>query len=193
MHLPLAQRPLRPVGEARGFVDMRAGELAGQRLVADRVAEAADHGRDLGVEQRRRHRAGHVEEDLDVLPRGVEDLEDAGDRPSARTAAPDRCPGASGSMRGGLVRAGDLDQAELRPIGLVAHEFGVDRDEVGLGLAAAEGGEGVAGVDQRHCRAIHRNPGARQSRVAPGRAPAGRLTRSRLPCAFARLSVTATG
>ena len=40
-----------------------------------------------------------------------------------------------------LVGLGHLDQAELRPEGGLAHEFGVDGDEVELASAVAEGGE----------------------------------------------------
>ena len=50
-------------------------------------------------------------------------------------------PGASGSMAAALVGPGDLHEAQDRPIGLVAHELGVDRDEIGLGQAGAEVGQ----------------------------------------------------
>src|SRR6185437_14188033 len=185
----LAQRPLCPVGEARGFVDMRAGELAGERLVADAVAEAAYHGGDLGVEERRRHRTRQVDEDLDVLPRRVEDLEQGGGG-HQREKRPQVDAGRQRVERGGLVGAGDLHQAELREIGLVADEFRVDRDVGGLGLAAAEGGEGGTGIDQRHRRAIHRNSGA--DKAAPRAAGEGRrrLDNARSPCAFPAFPAT---
>ena len=70
-----AERPPRPVGEARALVDPRLGELGDQGLVADLLAIAADHRRELGVEQRRRDLAGQMMEDLDVLARGMEHLE----------------------------------------------------------------------------------------------------------------------
>ena len=44
----------RPVGEPAGLVEADLGELGNQPLVADLVAEAGDHGRDLGVEERLR-------------------------------------------------------------------------------------------------------------------------------------------
>ncbi len=73
--LAIAERARRPVGEAHGFVDARPGQLGRQRLVADGVAEAADHCRDLGVEERAGDPAQHVIENLKILAGGVEDLE----------------------------------------------------------------------------------------------------------------------
>ncbi len=56
---------------------MRArASFGGQGLVADRFAETADHGRDLGVEQRSRYRSRQVMENLNVLPCGMKDLKD---------------------------------------------------------------------------------------------------------------------
>ena len=51
--LRVGERAARPVGEAGGLVDLRLGEIVGELLVGHRVAVAADHGGDLGVEQRR--------------------------------------------------------------------------------------------------------------------------------------------
>ena len=51
------QRPPRPVGEARGLVEVVAGDLLDQVDVAHRLAEAAHHGGDLGVEDRVRDQA----------------------------------------------------------------------------------------------------------------------------------------
>ena len=64
-----------PVGEARGLVQPLACQLGHQRLVADGIAEAADHAGDLGVEQRGRDPVGLLDEDLDVLAGSVEDLQ----------------------------------------------------------------------------------------------------------------------
>ena len=46
---------------------------------------------------------------------------------------------AFGIDRGGFIGAGDLDQAEVRPIGVLAHELGVHGDERLLGEALDEG------------------------------------------------------
>ena len=37
----------------------------------------------------------------------------------------------------------DLHQAKLGPIGVLAHELGIDRDEVGLRQTAAQPREGI--------------------------------------------------
>ena len=74
VELLFRQRPVAPVGEARRLVELRAGDLLDELVVGDAVAEAADHGRDLGVEHRMRDQAAEMEDDLDVLPRGMEDL-----------------------------------------------------------------------------------------------------------------------
>ena len=54
-------------------------ELARQRLVRGRFAEAAHHRGDLGIEQRIGDQVALMEEDFDVLPRGVQHLHDPGD------------------------------------------------------------------------------------------------------------------
>ena len=81
---------MRPVGEARRLVDLVAGDAVDELVVAHLVAVAAHHRRDLRVEERLRDGAGLLHEDLDVLTRGVEDLDDAlvrhqGDRKAARS------------------------------------------------------------------------------------------------------------
>lgn len=147
--LRLAERAARPVGEARGLVDARLGEVVHELLVADRIAEAADHGRDLGVEQRRRQDAAEHPDDLQVLPRGMEDLDHV-------LVAHQRHEGGEVEAVGqrvdhhGLVGRGHLDQAELRVIGRLAQELGVDGDEGMRGEAGAGGGQLVGRVDQVH-------------------------------------------
>ena len=161
LQLPIGQRPLRPIGEARALVDAGIGELARQGLVAHRIAEAADHRSDLGVEQRRRHLAGEMEEDFDVLARGVEDLGDIGIRHQLeqRRQIDARRQRIDGH---GFLGPGDLHQAELRPIGLVAHELGVDGDELMPALAAAELGQCGGLGDEGHWACYTRISGSLQ-------------------------------
>ena len=67
-------------------------------------------------------------------------------------------PSALGSIAAASSSRGDLDQAQVGPIGVLAHEFGIDRDEVVGGQAGDEGGEGGGGGDQRmnfHVEAAH--------------------------------------
>ena len=76
-------------------------------------------------------------EDFQVLPGGVEDLQQPriGQQVQQGREIESRGKGVDGS---GVVGPGDLDHAELRPIGPLAHELRVDGDEVGLGYASAE-------------------------------------------------------
>ena len=67
--------PARPIGKAGRLVDLCLGELADDLLVADLVAEAANHGGNLRIEERRRNDAASVKENFDVLARRVKDLE----------------------------------------------------------------------------------------------------------------------
>ena len=145
------QRPRRPVAEPVRLVDRAAGQRRDQRVVADLLAEPRHHGGDLGVEQRPRHVAEAEDEDLDVLPRGVEHLHH-------------RLVGEQFAERGevdvrrlridhrDLVFAGKLHDAELRPVGALAHEFGIDGDELFRREPVAEGLEGFGGGDQGRWR-----------------------------------------
>jgi hypothetical protein len=56
------------------LVDVGAGQRPGQPVIAHLVAEAGDHGGDLGVVHGRRHRAEAQQEDLHILPGSVEHL-----------------------------------------------------------------------------------------------------------------------
>ena len=138
--LARAQRAQRPVGEARRLVDACLDQLGDQGLVAHRIAEAANHGGDLGVEKRRRQAIHQDGEDLHVLARRMEDLEDFGIGQQVEQGREVDAVG-QGVDGARLVRPRHLDQAEARPIGALAHELGIDGDELGVGQAAAEGGQ----------------------------------------------------
>jgi len=139
-----------PVGEAGAFVQVAAGDLLDQVDVAHALAEAADHGGDLGVEDRRRDESGLRIDDLDVLAGGVEDLDDARVRhqpvegrkiDAGRQRIDDRL----------LAGAGELDQAEVGPERLLAHELGIDGDVVAGGKPGAGFGEGGSRGNDVHC------------------------------------------
>jgi hypothetical protein len=92
--------------------------------------------------------AGQVEDDLDILPAGVEDLqhllivhEQLEQRREVEILG-------LGIDRRGFGGGGDLDQAQVRPIAVLAHELGIDRDERLAGETAAQVGERVGGGDQ---------------------------------------------
>ena len=128
--LALGEGAAAPIGEARGLVQVAAQQPLHQHGVAHRLAEAADHGRDLGVEDRMRDHARQMMNDFNVLARGVEHLQhplidhevEEGLKVEPRREAVDQHLGA--------VRR-HLDEAELRPKGLLAHELGVDRHKRG--------------------------------------------------------------
>jgi hypothetical protein len=91
---------------------------------------AAHHRRHLGVEQRARHFVHAQVEDFEILARGVEDLEHLGIGHQFVERGQVDAFG-QGVDRRRFVRASDLGQAELGPVGALAHEFGIDRDVVG--------------------------------------------------------------
>ena len=88
--------------------------------------------------------AGQVEDDLDILPAGMEDLEHilVVDQ-QVRAAGVRSIPSAFGSIAAASSLIGDLEQAQVGPIGVLAHELGVDRDEVGLREPFAQLFEGL--------------------------------------------------
>ena len=94
----------------------------------DLIAMSQNHRCDLRVEQRQGKLSHFLDEDLQILMCGVEHLGDGG--------VGQKVPqGRKFDSRGQRVDGGgggsitDLDQAELRVVGLLAHEFGVDGKE----------------------------------------------------------------
>ena len=153
VELPLAERPARPVGEARALVQIGLGDPAHQGLVAGLVAIAADHRRDLGVEHRRRDQGGEIVEDFHILSRRVEHLDHVLVRHQFEQRRKIDAVGERIDDRGVLVSVAglrDLDQAELRPVGALAHELGVDGDEGGLGIFGGQPGQGIGGGNHVH-------------------------------------------
>jgi len=117
--------------------------------LSDLFALAERHARDLRIEQRKRRLAGEIIDDFDVLPAGMEHLEhvfivhqqvEQGRQVDARRLGIDR---------GRFLVVGDLDQAQVRPIGVLAHKFRIDRDEIGPGEPGAKLGQGRAVGNQR--------------------------------------------
>jgi hypothetical protein len=128
VELLFRQRPPAPIRKARAFVEIDARRLLHEVHVADAVAIAADHRRDLGVEQRRRQHAGEFPEDLEVLPGGVEHLDDVivGHQLQQRLEVE---PWGEGVDRHRFVVGGELDDAQDRPERRLAQEFRVDGHE----------------------------------------------------------------
>ena len=138
-----------PVGEARGLVEPRAGDALHQLVVGDAVAEAADHRRHLCVEHRMRHEIAEMDDDFDVLARRVKDLDHRfiGHQPEERFQVDVRRQRID--QRGHAGRR-HLDQAEDRPEGRFADEFGVDGDEIRLFERGDNGLELILGGDDVH-------------------------------------------
>ena len=155
--LLLRQRPSRPVREARGLVEVLLCNLLDEVDVAHRFAEAAHHGGDLGVEDRMRDEARQVPDDLQILPRGVKHLHHALVGHQSEEGL-EGDAGVQGIDQRLVLGAGELDEAQPRPVGLLAYEFRVDGHEVVLAEPLAELGELVGGGDQAHGRGLIAQP-----------------------------------
>ncbi len=154
--LARVERTPGPVGKARALVDDDPEIAFDEVRIAHLFALTQRHRRNLGIEHRMRGLAGQVVDDFQILPAGMDDLQhililgqqvEQGFQVDARRHRVDR---------GGFVRVGDLDQAQFGPIAVLAHEFGVDRDEIGGGQAGAQLGEAFRVLDQR--MNLHRAP-----------------------------------
>ena len=113
IELLFGERAAAPVGEAGGLVDLHILDAADQLVIGHAVAKAADHRSHLGVEDRMRDQPAEMEDDLDILPRGMEDLDDIGVG-HQREKRSEIEPGRLRIDDHGQVGPGHLDQAELR-------------------------------------------------------------------------------
>jgi hypothetical protein len=86
--------------------------------------------------------------DLDVLPAGVEDLQNLLVRQQGKQRL-EVDAGGEGVNGIGLLVVRKLDETELRPEGCLAQELGVDGDESGFGEAGT-GGLQVRGGGNQH-------------------------------------------
>jgi len=152
--LLFAERPVRPVGEARGFVEIDPGHRAHEVVVGDAVAEAADGGGDLRVEDVAGDAAGELDEDFDVLPRRMKDLHHLGVAEEVEEGLQADAVG-EGIDQDRFLGGGGLQQAEFRPVGGFAQEFGIDRDEIEFAGALAELRERVGRGGQLHWSSLH--------------------------------------
>ena len=77
-----------------------------------------------------------------------------------------------------FFRSRHLHDAQDRPIGALAHEFGVDRDKFRAFLPGAEGGERAALGNQLHCEGYtpKRRPAEPLMAAAPAPSPGRRTT-----------------
>jgi len=108
-------------------------------------------GGELRVEERPGQAVEELEEEFQVLPAGVKDLDRllvVEERQERRQLQSRR----EAVDRDGLFRPGDLQQAELRIVGLLPQEFRVERDVGRAALPLAEGRELFCIRDQGHRR-----------------------------------------
>ena len=156
VELLVGQRPVAPVGEARRLVEPRAGDALHELVVGNAVAEAADHRRDLRVEHRMRNQIAEMDDDFDVLPGGMEDLDHrlVGHQPEEGRQVDVRRQRIDQRRHAGR---GHLDQAQDRPEGRFADEFGVDGDEIRLFESGENGLEFFLGGDDVHQIAFGRS------------------------------------
>ena len=119
-----------------------------QVLVSDLFVLADRHHADLGIENGGGGAPGHVDDDLDVLPAGMKDLQHlvvAGQQVEQGIEID-----AVGQRidRGRFLAVRNLHQAQQGPVRRFAHELGVHGDEIGLFQTFAQGGELAAIADQ---------------------------------------------
>ncbi len=145
--LRIGQRPPRPVGAGLSLVD-RVPELAGDQFgIADLRRQAEQCSRHLRVEHRARHSAARVQQRLEVLAGRVQDL---GSRPVGehRVQRPE-VEARQWIHQVAIGVARHLHQAQLRRVGALAHELGVEREARRALQAEHRGGECVVRRDQR--------------------------------------------
>ncbi len=145
--LRLAQRPPRPVGEAMRLVEIVAGDARHQLVIGDGIAIAQNHGCDLGIDDGAGDDAGLVPADFNVLAGGMENLDHFFVRHQGEEGGEVHALGQRIDDER-FVRACHLRDAELRIVGALAQEFGVDRHEWMLRHASA----GVREILGRHDR-----------------------------------------
>ena len=139
--LALVQRAAAPVGKARALVQRMAEPQRDEILISHLLALTQRHGGHLRVEHRVRRIAGMIVDNLHILPAGMEDFQHVF---IMDQQIPERFEVDTFGQRidrRGLLVVRDLHQAEQRIIGILAHELGVDGDEVCGGQAFAQFGE----------------------------------------------------
>ena len=154
VQLLVGQGPALPVGETRGFVDMIAGDLENELIVGNRVAEATDHRRNLSVEHRVRYQPAKLEDDFDILPRRVENLDDS----LVAHQFEEWCEidafgqriNDEGIFSIDLDGAGYLDEAQFRPEGRFSKKLGIDCHKIAIGYFAADLGQFGGFCDDAH-------------------------------------------
>ena len=132
------QRAARPVSARVGLGELLSQESAHSFRVADLGGQAGESGGDLGVKHRP-HQARERQQHLEVLAGGMHDLDDAGGGQHARQR---RQIGERERIDAhGVVRRRQLHEAQLRAIGALAQELGVQADARLRGKTRGERGK----------------------------------------------------
>ncbi len=132
LDLPVGQRAAAPVGEPRALVHSDPEPRIDQVGIADLFGLADRHHRDLRVEDGEGRLAGQVEDDLHVLPAGMENLQAILVLAQQVEQRSEVDPVGHRVDGGGFLLVPDLHQAQFGVIGVLAHEFGIDADEIAL-------------------------------------------------------------
>ena len=143
------QRTGRPVGVTRGFVQLHIGDRADKVVVGDTVAEAANACGDLGIKDIGRHLTAELDENLDVLPRSMEDLDHLGIGQQIEKARKIEIWRQRIDQHG-LVIGRRLDQAQFGPVSGFAQELCIHRHKVELGGTLAKSREHFCGNYEVH-------------------------------------------
>ena len=117
------QRAPRPVGARVRLGQVDAEQAAHELRVTHLRRMAGERGGDLRVEHRL-HQPDGREQHLEVLACGMHDLHDAGRGEQRHEGGEVRYRQRVDAY--GRIAVGDLHQAQLGPVGLFAHELGVE-------------------------------------------------------------------
>jgi len=128
--LARVQRTTGPVGKAGPLVQRDPQPAVDQIGIADLFALPDGHGGNLGVEDGMGRLAGQIVDDFHILSARMENLEHilVIDQQLQQGAKINTL--GQRVDRGRFLAIGNLDEAEDRPIGILAHELGIDGDKI---------------------------------------------------------------
>ena len=140
------QRAPRPVGASVGLGEFHAQQAPRELGIADLRGVTGERGRDLCVEHGA-HQSNGRQHHLEILPRGVHDLDDVGRAHRGNERGEVRQGDGIDAHRIAVDR--DLHQAQFGAVGLFAHEFRIEREcGCAQGLVGKRG-ERIGGVDHQ--------------------------------------------
>ena len=123
--------------------------LLTQRFIADLIAETANHRCNLRVEQRLRNNIAQMTDDFQILPRRVKNLQDT--LISHEVEKRLKLDAIGHRVDDGFVfTSSHLNETKLRPEGPLAHELGIDGNELVLFERVAQLDEPCRCIDYFH-------------------------------------------